>query len=299
MSKEKEQEITEIKEDVAEFPWEIFKRSYDSKGLQNLYWHCVVSDVIGFYRGNYEETKEEGRKKLILRLYRSFLGCFFDAHQLEESILLRFYGLHSYYVNEKNDQWEQWKRTIDKKKAEQFHLICETIKMNHKNSVLIKAKSEGVCYDVTAYDDKHPQLAQKPSKELIAHLRHGGVVGRKPETSKAVFLFEIKSQFIDHLHDLGLGFFKSMWLYQCLGRIEKRLGDGEDVIREKRKLEEDETIKDAILKLFGSWPKLRQLENSQLAKLIHHKYKDSSGNALDYDSIKKALSRMDEKERKG
>ena len=293
-------DIPSVKKNVRRFLWEKnrwqnYMRDYYDKNsdIKYLYWLCVVRDVMAFHKGMYEGTKIEANRRLAMRIYRSFNCCFFDAHKLNEKLLAKFDGLHTYYSDAQRDEWDQWVEHIGERQAKYLSNIKETIKIQVENRVLIKPTQEVLKYNITAFDEQHSQLAQKPSNELAAHLKHGNVA-RERGTSNAVFKFKIEKEFVEILHEHGISYFLDMFLYQMTGRIQKQFKE-KKIIKRKIELSENQTIEDAIKDHLGKWPEFEQLQDSELAKVIQHRYADKSGKELNYKSIKKALRRMKNK----
>lgn len=297
MSSQNKPTVEDVKGKVEDFHWGNYRRDFqsDQSDLEKLYWYCVISDILNFHQTLVEEYEDgqEQINKLGTRLYRSYLGCFFEAHHLYNSLLDKFNRLTALYWNEQHDMWQTWKQQTLKIKRENFKLLSKPIKRHFENQKAISTNCQITPYDISAYDDWHGMLAQKVSIELINHLRHGTLAKRQPGTTNAVFPYHIEDHFIEVLDGYGMKYFKAYTTFSIINRIDQQFESGRNIINTKKQLDKDEPIRVAINDILGNNRDFQRLGHSQIAYLIRLKYEKSDGSELNLGSIKKALSRMD------
>lgn len=296
--------VTEIQEKVKRYRyWENYKITHKGSetDLITLYWHCVVSDIIKQYKRvqKRNEIEKEVRNESGERLYYTFLGCFFKTHELYHSLLDKFQGLTTPMYNQGRKQWKQWKDGLLEKTWKEFEELVSISIRNYEVREGIYSDMSIQSYDITAFDDSSPKIPQQVSSALIEHLKNGTLNANEQGTMNAKFFFHLKDRVIEQLHKYGLQYVKARMICELMNDIDGRFEKGEQIITSKIALLEHQSIKDAILDLFNKWPEFKNYSDIEIASVIKQKYKDSSGNELNRGSIKKALSRMDEKERNG
>ena len=279
--------VQTVKKNTRKFRWENYARDFenDQNDVEKLYWTCVISDILKNYRDDFSSGYV---RWLNVRLFKTFLGCFYKAHEIHHALLEKFECLPKIKRDEDDVYWQAWIDQLQREKQDALTIIMNVVVSNYTSQQFIKTINPVQLYSVDTFDDLHKYLAQKVSSMIILHIRNGLLPNPVKGTRQAAFPFSVSADLISTLHQQGIVFTSRLMVIHAIRQVEKHFEKNNNPIKAYPRKSPSKALDDLLLQT----PEFKSLSTSQLIYLIQTKYRDSQGHPLKNNSIRKALLRQ-------
>lgn len=298
--------LEQAQSNISSFKWERYQRDFEPETphLKEVYWTIVVRDLLSM--------SEEDWKTFPDRFYRSFLGTFYRANEMNLRLMNSFSGISGFEWHEKKSKLKSWDERLGKIVSSEVIILRENIRTHYQTGNMHKIETKE-SISLRQFDHYHKQLAQRVSAFLCNHIRYQGQEPHKRIPEEVPAEIKVEKPIITELQQRADTFVRANATRSIISHIEQYFGSPETLIHDEKRTasyrastEAPRRVFTAYVKVAGptqayndlvtSRPKCKLLSDQALTDIIMMRYRDQNGDELKRNSVRKVILSIRKKE---